>query len=185
MLQSRSQMQGLGGVLAPVDHVVGILARLALLLSAFIMLGMIGLITIEVVLRSLFSQSLLIVDEFVGYMLAAFAFLGLGYAARTQSLLRIDTFFTMMSPKTQIVAQILFDIASLVYVSILTGYVIQLVKLSYSRGIISVSIFPVPTWIPQSSMAIGGTILVLVLLMEVLRDIAMLRRTDGGTDNVD
>ena len=185
MLNTESDLPPIGGVLAPVDRTVGWLARAGLVLSGLMLSAMIALISVEVILRTFFGQSLLIVGEFVGYMLAAFAFLGVGYAARTRSLLRIDTFFSRMPERLRNLLQIFFDVASLGYICVLTYYVIQLVERSHARGVVSVSMLRIPIWVPQAAMAIGALILVLVIVVETIRNVTILRQSDTDGTHVD
>lgn len=140
-----------------------------LFVSGLMVLAMTGLICLEVVLRSFFNHSLLIVDEVVGYMLATFAFFGISYAMRAGALLRIDTFFMKLPERYQSVLQLVFDIASLAFVVVLEYHLLTAVERTYSRGIVSVSITNFPVWIPQAAMPIGLSVLMLVVLVEIAR----------------
>ena len=152
-----------------IDATVHGLAMVGLFISGLMVLMMTGLICLEVILRSFFNHSLLVVDEVVGYMLATFSFFGISYAMRAGALLRIDTFFMKLPERYQRVLQLLFDLASLAFVAVLEYLLLTAVQRTYSRGIVSVSITNFPVWIPQAVMPIGLSVLILVILVEIAR----------------
>ncbi|MCB1461260.1 MAG: TRAP transporter small permease [Nitratireductor sp.] len=165
------------------DSIVNVLALAGLFVSGLMVLAMTGLICLEVVLRSFFNHSLLVVDEVVGYMLATFAFFGISYAMRSGALLRIDTFLIKLPARYQSILQLVFDLASLAFAGVLEYHLLTAVERTFSRGVVSVSITNLPVWIPQAVMPIGLFVLILVILVEIARSaraIAGIPAQDGN-----
>ena len=70
----------------------------AAVVSAALLVLMVLHILLEIVLRSFFASSTFVLDEFVGYGVAAMTFLSLGYALETDSLIRVQLLLGRSAP---------------------------------------------------------------------------------------
>ena len=71
------------------------------MVSAALLVLMVLHILLEIVLRSFFASSTFVLDEFVGYGVAAMTFLSLGYALETDSLIRVQLLLGRSAPPVQ------------------------------------------------------------------------------------
>lgn len=145
--------------------------RLVAWLAMAVIVGMMALVTTDIVLRSFAGRSLMVVEELVGWLTVAMAFLGAPYALRRHALLRVDVFRGRLSPRMQALVDAIFNLASLVYVGLVVWFGWLLVESSSRLGIVSLSQLRLPLWIPQLVLPVGGAILALALVAEEVRDI--------------
>ncbi len=131
---------------------------------------MMAMMTAESVLRSFFSFSLMIADEFAGYFLMVAVFMGVGYCMRSHSLLRVTILYDRLPIRLRTGMQVIFDVLSLGFTLILMHQLVRVVINSYVRGTLSISQAEIPVWIPQTVMPIGTAILILVLVAEITRN---------------
>jgi len=146
------------------------LTKLSVWLAMGIILLMTGIVAIDLVMRNLANQSLMIVDEVVGQLTVAMAFLGISYGLRRHALLRVELIYRRLSAKAGAVVRICFDIASLFYTILVIWFGIRLVDSSMRLEVVSLSLLQTPMWIPQMVIPVGGGILVLALVAELMRD---------------
>ena len=152
--------------LAAVDGLSGF----GLFLASITVLVLVGLITAELVLVHLFQRSLLFVDDLAGQLVAVFAFLGIAYCLREGALIRVEVFYSRLNAVWQPVADIVFSLASLLFAAIIEHYLIRLVFSSHRYGVRTLSALEMPLWIPQLVLPIGGAMLILAILAEIVRD---------------
>lgn len=151
------------------------LVRIGAWLAMAAILAMMGLITADMMLRSFGGRSLMVVEELVGQLTVAMAFLGVPYALRRHALLRVEFFRGRVSPRTLALMDVFFNLASLVYVALVIWFGLQLVESSHRLEIVSLSHLQTPMWIPQMVIPVGGALLALALVAEQLRDSRRLR----------
>lgn len=145
------------------------LVFVAFYLAAAVLIAMVGLICTEMVLLHLFSQSLLFLDDVVGQLVAVFAFLAIGYCMREHALIRVEVIYHNLGPFRRFFADIVYALVSLFYVCTLNYYIIKLVRSSFNNDVRSLSILETPVWIPQLVMPIGGAILILAIIADMVR----------------
>lgn len=124
------------------------------------------LITTEVVGRHLFGFSMLVVDEWSGYLLVMVTFLGLAYTMKTNGFLQIEFLLNRLEPKQKKIFHIFLISIALFYSILIDHKLIAHTWSSYSTGLVSVSISETPLFIPQLFMPLGMSLLVLELFRE-------------------
>jgi TRAP-type C4-dicarboxylate transport system permease small subunit len=131
------------GPMAMLGTVVDGLLRAGAVAAEIMLALLVVMVTVEILMRNLFTVSFGIVDELMGYFLVAIVFLGLGQSIREGALLRVDVFLNLL------------------------GQLWTLVANSYVRGTASGSAIAIPLWIPQSPMVVGALLGILgfVVLM--------------------
>lgn len=138
-------------------------------------------ITLEITARHLFGHSLLIVDEWSGYLLVMVTFLGLAYTMKTNGFLQIEFFLNRLSLRRRRVFHFALILLALIY-AILIDYKLMLhTWSSYVTGQVSISISQTPLYIPQLFMPFGMSLLVLELLREGI--LSVLELLEPGIPN--
>ena len=145
------------------------LSRWGAYLSALAMLGVVGLITVEVGLRTLAQTSTLVADEYSGYLMVATVFLGLAFTLRTEGHIRISL-LTVRLPDAWRRG---FDLGATLFALALCLYLFRhmtaMVYDTWQLGMEADSIAETPLYLPQLSMLAGLLLLILQLAAESLR----------------
>ncbi|MDO5604998.1 MAG: TRAP transporter small permease [Paracoccus sp. (in: a-proteobacteria)] len=145
------------------------LSRIGAVVAALAVVFMVGVILLEIVLRSVFSTSTFVTDEFVGYAVSVCVIWSLGYVLEHEELIRVNLILSRLSPR----GRDLFSAVSAFVVALATAGLIWMFWLraarAWSRGTVSSSLAAVPTWIPESAMMIGLGIFLIQLVAFGLR----------------
>lgn len=134
-------------------------------------LGMTGVIVLEVIMREFFRRSTLVADELGGYALAVVAFMGLAYTLQKQGHIRITLLSGRLPPKTQYILELCTCALSLVASILLTRWVWHFIADNYSVGTVSFSVLYTPQYIPQLFMGIGISMLSLQLAINLVENL--------------
>jgi TRAP-type C4-dicarboxylate transport system permease small subunit len=149
------------------------LARAAAVLSAVILVAMVGHVLVEITLRSFFDSSTFVLDEFVGYGVAAMTFLSLAYALEEGALIRVRLVLARTGAGWARRGLELFCVAVTLALSVfLTAYVYRSVARNWQRGAVSQTIAEVPLWIPEGLVLVGLALFAVQLLAYMVRLLA-------------
>ncbi|HRO14685.1 MAG TPA: TRAP transporter small permease [Paracoccus sp. (in: a-proteobacteria)] len=161
------------GLVAGFQRVARFLSTLGSLAAALIMALVTGHVLLEITLRTFFGTSTYVLDEFVGYGVAAMTFLALGRAMSEGALIRVAFLLDLVrSPALNRGLRL----ACLVLTAGLAGFMAwnfwKTVSRNFVRGVTSDTIAHVPLWIPESMVLAGLTIFFVQLLADGLALIA-------------
>lgn len=148
-------------------------------LSAALLVGMVLHILTEIVLRSFFASSTHVLDEFVGYGVAAMTFLSLGYALNEGSLIRVNILLSRTRGTPRIGLEIFSAAVTLAMTIFITAYFWRSVARNWNREAVSESIAEIPLWIPEGLVLVGMILFAIQLAAYLLRLIAGDRRIVG------
>ena len=125
------------------------------------------LITVEVILRKLFSISMGGADEISSYALAASSSFGFSYALFQKAHIRIDVLYTMFSQWMRHILDVLSLILLGTYMLVLSYYGFQVFWISFLKGSTANTPLHTPLWIPQLIWLLGlwGFTLCICLLL--------------------
>ena len=151
------------------QEVVFRISRGAAIVSAALLVLMVLHILTEIVLRSFFASSTFVLDEFVGYGVAAMTFLSLGYALEDGSLIRVQLLLTRSPPPARRGLEALCAALTLALSLFLIAHFWHSVSRNWSRGAVSQSIAEVPLWIPEGLVLLGLVLFALQLFAHLLR----------------
>ncbi|MFP4429539.1 MAG: TRAP transporter small permease subunit [Desulfovermiculus sp.] len=133
-------------------------------LSSAAFVFMVGLIVLEVILRSFFGKSTLIASEYSGYLLAAMIYLGLGFSFREGAHIRITFLQNKLSPRAFHWLEILCHLAAVMICILSTKFLFHTVLTSYQRGLQAYTVAETPLFIPQAIILAGLCIFTLQVL---------------------
>ncbi|NSY41018.1 TRAP transporter small permease [Leisingera sp. ANG59] len=166
---SQTEVTGLSSLIGSFDRAATALNRLAGGISALILVYIFGHIIYEIILRSLFDSSTFVLDEFVGYAVAAMTFLSLGYALNAGSLIRVDLAVSRLRGRARRWAELFCLAASFATSGYCAWWVGRDALRNWTRGSVSESIAEVPLWLPVGAVWLGLVLLMLQLLACFLR----------------
>ena len=123
----------------------------------------------EIVLRYFFATSTFVLDEFVGYAVAAATFLSLGYAFEHGSLIRVNILIGRTEGRARRALEAICATGALFVTSLLVWFMWLRVARHWSRGTTSSSVAQVPMWIPEGLVLVGLAVFWLQLVAYILR----------------
>ncbi|MDP5291814.1 TRAP transporter small permease [Oceanimonas sp. CHS3-5] len=145
-------------------------ARAGAVLAAVLMAAMTLHVMLEIVLRAFFNTSTFVLDEFVGYGVAAMTFMTLGHALETGSLIRVNILLARIrSQAGRLLVELTCAATALVLSGYIAGYFWKSVLRNFTRGATSETIAEVPLWIPEAFVLIGLVIFMIQLLAYMVR----------------
>ena len=157
------------------DRPFDFVERLSLWSSAICLVGMGGLMLLEVILRGVFNSTTENSDELVGYMLVGVSFLSLALCQSRGAFHRVEMVQMRLGPRGKAVSQLIFDLLAFGYIALTDWYFVHFVVSSYTREALAPTMLATPLWIPESVMVIGATLLLVSLGRTVIRDVQELR----------
>ncbi|MFD1910912.1 TRAP transporter small permease subunit [Halodurantibacterium flavum] len=146
------------------------LARMGAYLASAVLVGMVGLILWEIVLRSVFHTSTFVMDEFVGYGVASVTFMALAHAVGQGQIIRVGLLIERVPPGPRRWLESLSAVIGLVTVTVLIYFFWLRVARAWTRGSVSNSVAQVPMWIPEAVVMGGLGLLWLQLLAHLIRN---------------
>ena len=170
----------------PLDRLIRAVERLshaAGVLSAALLVGMVLHILYEIVLRAFFSSSTFVLDEFVGYGVAAMTFLSLGYALNEGALIRVNILLGRTAGRPRIALEIFSVAVTLAMTVFIAVYFWRSVARNWKREAVSESIAEFPLWIPEGLVLAGVVLFAIQLAAYLLRLVAGDRRIVGADED--
>ena len=162
MSQTQSSWEsGTGRFLNTLFSLVAMLADAALVL-------LLGVMSIEVVLRVTGSGSLVIADEMSAALLVTTTFLGLSVAVRKQALFRFDGMVQRIPERYLPAYERVLLLIALGTTGVLAWYLVRFVMSTVRRGTVSSGMVDYPLWITQVVMPIGLFLLIVALLEQLM-----------------
>jgi TRAP-type C4-dicarboxylate transport system permease small subunit len=152
-----------------IDRAATTLNRVAGALAAILLVYIFLHIITEIVLRSFFHSSTFVLDEFVGYAVAAMTFLSLGYALNEGSLIRVDLLVGSLSGRPRRWAELFCLASSFAIAGFCAWWVGRDALRNWIRGSVSESIAEVPLWLPVGAVWLGLVLLMIQILACFLR----------------
>lgn len=151
----------LAAAVAGLDRAVQHLAKAAAWAAGGLLILMIGHVLLEIGLRALFATSTFVLDEFVGYGVAAVTFLASGYAFQEEAFIRVGLLLdaTRRRPLLRRALELAAALTAAAVVWYLAWYFWLSVARHLQRGTVSETVAEVPLWIPEGLMLLGLAIL--------------------------
>jgi TRAP-type transport system small permease protein len=128
--------------------------------SACILL-IITLILVEILVRSVSGRSIFIAEEFSGYLLCWFAFMGMAYTLKTDGHIRVNLLLSRFSARKKTLLEIFSGLVGLGAFLFLTVYLALLFYDSLVTGVRSMHVSETPLFIPQIMPVLGSALMVL------------------------
>ncbi|WP_420391760.1 TRAP transporter small permease [Acuticoccus sp.] len=108
-------------------------------------------------------------DEFAGFCLAATSFLGLAYAFRCGSHIRVTLFVQGARGRARQALLILALAIGAAMSVLFAWHTVVMVAQNYVRGEVTSGLVPLPLWLPQLGMAVGAVLFALAITEDLVR----------------
>ncbi|MEW5420959.1 TRAP transporter small permease subunit [Amorphus sp. 3PC139-8] len=150
-----------------IDRLSDLSAVLAKILIVFIFAH----ILVEIAARNLFSTSTFVLDEFVGYSVAAATFLAAGATFKAGEFIRVGFLGELLNNRDRARAALeaACTLVTLAVVLMLARYFILNAIKHFERGVVSDTIAKTPLWVPEALVCFGLVMFALQLLSHLLQ----------------
>lgn len=128
----------------------------------------------EIVMRSVFSKTLYITDEYTGYLMTMLTFMGLSYTMRERGHIRMTLLRHFIRGKGQTVLDIICLLIGFAFASAMTYFTFQFFWDSYVNETRSMQISETYLAIPQVFMPLGSAAFSLQFVGELMKEIVSL-----------
>mgnify|MGYP001170131485 FL=1 len=155
--------------MATIQRSASVMSAIAALLAGVLLVAMVGHTVLEMVLRAFFYTSTFVLDEFVGYEVAALTMLGLGHALNTGSLIRVNLLTRLLPPRGQRWMELASVAIALILCAYLCRYHLLAIETAYVRGARSNTLAATPLWMPMAVFVAGLGVFMIQLLAYGLR----------------
>ena len=136
-------------------------------LAAVFLVGIGVLMLVQVIARET-GHRLNGADDMTAWFCAASAFLPLAHTFKRGELVRVGLLLEQLKPATRHIAEIFALAAAAVFLGYMAWSVTRFVYQSYELNDLAQGMLPVPMWIPQTSFAVGVTILFVAVVDELI-----------------
>jgi len=151
------------------------IAYLSGYLSGWLVPLMMMLVVVDVFMRYVMHQPLMVADEFSAYMLVALSFLGFAYTWRQGGHVRIEVLVSHFPPR-------LYDWVRLIGLILTFIFMIELDRAAYTMIVYAVQMklrsstwFMFPLFWPQLTVFVGFVLLTLLVAVDIVRIGAKIR----------
>ena len=144
-------------------------AHLCGYLSGWLVPLMMMLVVVDVFMRYVMRQPLMISDEFSAYMLVALSFLGFAYTWRQKGHVRIEIVVSRFSAKTYSWVRLIGLILTLVFMLEMDRAAWKMITYALQINLRSSTWLTFPLFWPQLTVFIGFVLLTLLLIVDIAR----------------
>jgi len=157
------------------------------ILSGVCILVMGFIVTYEVIMRYFFRAPTTWVLEISINLCLASVFLAGGYALRENSHIQVDVLTRRFSRSNQILLELICGVLIFIYCFVLTWKGLEIAYHSFRLNEVSPTVLNIPVAIPRSLVPIGGLLLLIELLRQILVRYSTLKQsiTDEGKRKFD
>jgi TRAP-type mannitol/chloroaromatic compound transport system permease small subunit len=187
-MSSAQALAGAGRFLDPALALAEAIARRMVWVGGALLLAAATTVSVDVIVRKLFTLSLGGADELSGYAFAIGVAWALPFALLQRANIRIDALYAKLPARIAALLDVVALVALAVFVTVLTRYAWEVVAGSWRLNALSNSALNVPLWIPQGIWFLGLTLFLLTVLLLTLRtmlalasgDLALVRELAGA-----
>ena len=147
------------------------LSDIGMVLSVLIMVLMVGLTLAEVFARNILGTSTFVMNELVGYGVAAMTMIALGHCLERGTLIRMNLLLVLLPARS--LARRLLEIIAVMTALLAGGVALHFftrnLLRNYERGYVSETAAQIPLWLPESFVVAGLAIFLLQLVSYLVR----------------
>lgn len=169
-------LRGFIGVCDRISRACGIMAGIMMLAGLALILG-------EIVVRTLFSKTLYITEEYTGYLMVALTFLGLSYTLKERGHIRMAFLPSVLKGRPRLVVDLYAFAVGLFFCVLVTASTAAFFWDSVVAGSRSMQLSGTYLAVPQFFLPLGMSLMGLQFLAEFCR--AALKLAAGETDDQD
>ena len=151
--------------------------------SGFLMIVSTLLVLAEIFVRTAFSKTLYVTEEYSGYMMAAMTFLALAYTLKEKSHIRMTFLHTIAKGRAKIMVDVFAMCVGAAFCAVLTYTTMDFFWDAVVTKSRSMSISQTYMAIPQFFMPFGTLVMTLQFVAEIIRSVLLLQ--SGNVDEAE
>jgi C4-dicarboxylate transporter, DctQ subunit len=124
--------------------------------------------TFDVISRAVFNRPTIWATELSIYAIMGSCFLGSAYAVRSYSHITVDLFINVLSDRIKKILAYVSNALGLIFSIIFTVYGFKYVFGTYQLGTTSASLLRIPMYIPELLLPIGGILLCIAFILQIM-----------------
>jgi TRAP-type C4-dicarboxylate transport system permease small subunit len=132
--------------------------------SSLCILIIVILILVEIIVRTISGQSTFITEEYSGYLLCWFAFLGMAYTLKSDGHIRVTMLLSRAGVRKRVFLEMIAGVIGLAAFAYMTVYLTNLLYDSMTMGVRSMHVSETPLFIPQIIPVVGSALMALQFL---------------------
>jgi TRAP-type C4-dicarboxylate transport system permease small subunit len=153
----------------------GLPARVGRFFGEWIVVGLMAMMGVEMVVRSLFGWSIQWSNEIGGYALVAITFLALGSGQLLHAYHRVHFLDQRLPPAGRAALRLAFDLGAAAVTAVLLFEFVRFEWITWQSGDVAATSLMTPLWLPRLMMPLGVLLLAWALLRTVAADLRRLR----------
>jgi TRAP-type C4-dicarboxylate transport system permease small subunit len=142
--------------------------------QAWLTMALMILVMVDVISRYVMQNPLAISDEYGGFCLVAITCIGLAYAWKTRSHVRVEFIIKKLPVRMRQWLRLFTLFIAIVFTGFMVYGAIKLVSISLMFGTRSTSWLRTPVAWPQMTIVIGAILMFLQLIVEIIKQITKL-----------
>lgn len=151
------------------NRITKVLSRTVFWLGAAILITMAAMVILDIVLRTVFYQTLGFVEEMAGYMVVALTFFGVSLTFREGEMFRVGFLFDKLPERLQRALGIVYLVVTIVFCTILMWFTALTVVSSFERGKIAATELQTQLYVPQLLLPVGFMVLLAFVVERLFR----------------
>lgn len=160
-----------------VGRIIELLSNIGGYAAGWLVVPMIAIIFFEVFMRYVIGRPPILADEFSAYMLVGLSFLGMAYTWKRGGHVKITFLVERFSKRVQAWIGLVGRLLALVFVGELSYLSYRYVAFSFKAHMYSGTWLRTPLQGIQMTLAIGFTVMALLIAVDVVRAIVKIRTT--------
>lgn len=148
-------------------------------LSGLMICAGVCLVSAEIVMRTFFSSTLYITEEYSGYLMAALTFLALGYTLRHKGHIRMTFLSHVLKGRARLVLDMLCFAVGFLFLLLLFWVTSFFFFDTFASGTRSMQISETPLAIPQFFLPAGSFIMTIQFAADFFRSLAAYRKGEN------
>ena len=160
------------------NRLASIIEKIAYLsgyLSGWLVPLMMMLVVVDVFMRYVMHQPLMVADEFSAYMLVALSFLGFAYTWRQGGHVRIEVLVSHFPPRLYDWVRLIGLILTFIFMIELDRAAYKMIVYAFQMKLRSSTWFMFPLFWPQLTVFVGFVLLTLLVAVDIVRIGAKIR----------
>jgi TRAP-type C4-dicarboxylate transport system permease small subunit len=158
-----------------IAHIVEKIAYLGAYCSGWLVPLMMMLVVVEVFMRYVLHQPLMVADEFSAYMLVAVSYLGTAYTWRQGGHVRVTVLVSRLSSRTAGWMRFIVLILVLIFMIELDRVSYKMITYALQINLRSTTWLMFPLFWPQLAVFIGFVLLTLLLVIDIVKTFIKIR----------
>jgi TRAP-type C4-dicarboxylate transport system permease small subunit len=142
--------------------------------QAWLIMALVVLVMVEVTSRYVMQNPLSIADEYGGFSMVAITCIGMAYAWKTRSHVRVEFVIKKLPVKMQRWLRLFTQLLAIVFTGFTVYAAYELVSFSFMFGTRSTSWYGTPLAYPQMTIVLGSILMFLQLIAEIIKQIMKL-----------